>query len=152
MNSLREYLQSLNEANQPTLKNLIDNFGKVFPYSEKDLPIINWHIDGKDSLKMTAKGLVKSEEGKFNYQVLVEFNRESEEEPWRLNQVGKVNCTCNAFRYNTAYPDVKYDVLAGIPKSNNRIPNKIRNKHQIPSVCKHLYSFLHFLYLKKIIQ
>ena len=65
--------------------------------------------------------------------------------------VGKVNCTCNAFRYNVAYPDAKYNVLGGVVKSHNRIPNKIRNSKQIPTVCKHVYSFLHFLYNKNIL-
>ena len=147
-----QYMQTLTEDKRPTLKNLIDNFGKVFPYSEKDLPVINWRVEGKDGNDMTAKGLVKSESGQGSYNVLVEFHRDDLDTPWTVYSVGKVNCTCNAFRFNTAYPDVKNDVLAGIPKSYNRIPNKMLNPKQIPSVCKHVYSFLHFLYNKKVIQ
>ena len=149
--NLLEYLESLNESNQPTLKNLIDNYRKVFPYSEKDLTVVNWHIDGKDTTDAKIKGLVKSESNQGTYNVLVELHRDNVETPWMLSMVGKVNCTCNAFRYNLAYPDGKNKVLAGVPKSYNHIPNKIRNSKQIPSVCKHIYSFLHFLYNKKVL-
>ena len=63
--NLLEYLEtlSLNEANQPTLKNLIDNYRKVFPYSDKDIQVVNWHIDGKDKQDTVIKGLVKSQSG-----------------------------------------------------------------------------------------
>ena len=151
--NLLEYLEtlSLNEANQPTLKNLIDNYRKVFPYSDKDIQVVNWHIDGKDKQDTVIKGLVKSQSGNGSYNVIVELHRDNLETPLMFSLVGKVNCTCNAFRYNVAYPDAKYNVLGGVVKSYNRIPNKIRNSKQIPTVCKHVYRFLHFLYNKNIL-
>ena len=157
--NLLEYLESLNlnEANQPTLKDLIDQFDKVFPYSEKDLRVINYHIDGKDSNDARIIGTVAASvdtedpDNPKEYKVLVELHRDNLETPWMLSMVGKVNCYCPAFRYNLAYPDAKNNVLGGKIMSYNRIPNKIRNGKQIPSICKHLYAFLHYLYNKKVL-
>lgn len=142
--------QYLNEANQPSLKQLIDNFGKVFPYSEKDLPVINTKINGWDTANMKIQGKVKSEEGDPPYDVVAEFHRNSPDMLWSIEMVGKVNCTCPAFRYNTAYPDAKNGVLSGTLGGAEKIANKIRNPKKIPSVCKHLYSFLHLFYENKL--
>lgn len=140
----------LAEANQPTLHQLIDNFGKVFPYSKEDLPIVSSKIDGWEGSDMKVTGQVKSEDGSESYGVIAEFHRDSPETLWSIEMVGKVNCTCPAFRFNTAYPDAKNGVMAGQIPSYAKIANKVRNAQQLPSVCKHLYSFLHKFYESKL--
>lgn len=149
--NFKKYVQQqLNEAESPSLHQLIDNFGKVFPYSKEDLPIVQSKVDGFDGTDMKVTGQVKSEDGSETYGVIAEFHRDSPDTLWSIEMVGKVNCTCPAFRYNVGYPDAKNGVLAGTPDSSNKIPNKIRNPKQIPSVCKHLYSFLHKFYESKL--
>ena len=69
-----------------------------------------------------------------------------------VKNIGEVFCDCNAFRYNTAYPDIQAKTFFGQPQGYNRIPNKIRNPAKIPTVCKHLYSFLIYLYNKNLIK
>lgn len=140
----------LTEANQPSLRQLIDNFGKVFPYSDDDLPIVSSKINGWDTTNMNIVGTVKSEDGSGNYNCKVDFHRDSSETLWSIEMVGKVYCSCPAFKYNTAYPDAKNGVLSMPVDGAEKIANKVRNPGQIPSVCKHLYSFLHKFYESKL--
>lgn len=143
----------LNEAEQLTLQELLNNFQKVFPYSDKDLSVISYHVDGKDTTDMKCTGVMQSEFEQFKkYKVTVEFHRDDIDIPFSIKNIGKVFCECNAFRYNNAYPDVQSNNFAGIPQGYNRIANKIRNPEKIPTVCKHLYSFLIYLYNKNIIK
>lgn len=143
----------LNEAEQKTLSDLLNNFQKVFPYSDKDLSVISYHVDGKDTNDMVCTGVIQSEFEEFGkYKVKVEFHRDDLEKPFSVKNVGKVFCECKAFRYNTAFPDVQSDNFAGQIQGYNRIPNRVRNPEKTPSVCKHLYSFLIYLYNKGIIK
>ena len=149
-----KYIDSqLNEAEQKTIGDLLNNFQKVFPYSDKDLGVLSYHVDGKDTEDMVCTGVMQSEFEEFKkYKVRVEFHRDDIEKPFSIKNIGKVFCECRAFRYNTAYPDVQSDNFAGQPQGYNHIPNKIRNPDKTPTVCKHLYSFLIYLYNKNLIK
>lgn len=152
--SLTNYVIQENNLNESelSLQDLVDNFRKVFPYSKADHNITSYKIIGKDTEDMVCTGVVKSSDNDKSYNVSVKFHRDNTEKPFSIMNIGEVNCSCNAFRYNTAYPDVQNNVFFGQPKSNNRIPNKVRNPQKVPTVCKHLYSFLIYLYNKGIIR
>lgn len=142
--------RGLNESNL-SLQDLIDNFRKVFPYSKADNNVLSYKIEGKDTEDMICTGKVASSNSDA-YTVSVKFHRNDTQKPFSIMNIGEVNCSCNAFRYNTAYPDIQNKVFHGQPKSNNMIPNTVRNPQKVPSVCKHLYSFLIYLYNKGIIR
>ena len=156
--NFREYLESLtkrseiNEA-QMNLQNLVDNFRKVFPYSDKEARVLNFRVDGKDTEDMRCTGIVASESdpGK-RYEVTAEFHRDSVDNPFSIKNIGKVNCTCRAYRYNVSHPNRKNTVQAEPIQGYSSIPNRIRNPKKESTVCKHLYSFLIFLYNKNIIR
>lgn len=153
-----EYIESLtppkqvNES-QITLQDLVDNFRKVFPYSDKESHVINYHVDGKDTTDMKCKGLVASEtDPSKHYEVMAEFHRDSEEVPFSIMNIGKVNCTCRAYRYNVSHPNRKNSVQSAPIPGFSSIPNRIRNPRRESTVCKHLYAFLIYLYNKGIIK
>lgn len=136
-----------------SIQDLLDNFAKVFPYSDKDISVISYHIEGQDTNDMICTGIMQSEFTEHKkYKVTAKFHREDTKIPFSVKNIGEVFCECRAFRYNVAYPDVKTKTFYGQVQGHNRIPNKIRNSKQIPSVCKHLYGFLISLYHKNIIK
>lgn len=151
--NFKQYMTNVISESQLTLQDLLDNFRKVFPYSDKDLSVISYKCDGKDDLDMICTGTIQSEYEEFKkYKVTVKFHRDSTDVPFTIKNIGEVFCDCNAFRYNTAYPDVQSKTFFGQPQGYNRIPNKQRNPAKVPTVCKHLYSFLIYLYNKNIIK
>lgn len=151
--NFKQYISNLLNEQTYTIQNLLDNFRKVFPYSDKDLGIINYKCEGKDDYDMVCTGVIQSEYEQFKkYKVTVKFHRDQLDRPFTVKNIGEVFCECNAFRYNTAFPDVQSKNFYGQPKPNNRIPNRVRNPAKISSVCKHLYSFLIYLYNKNIIK
>ena len=151
--NFKNYISELNEAQMMTIQDLLNNFRKVFPYSDKDLSVITYHVDGKDTEDMVCTGVVQSEFEEFGkYKVTVKFHRDDIEQPFSVKNIGEVFCECKAFRYNTAYPDVQSKTFFGQIQGYNRIPNKVRNPEKTPSVCKHLYSFLIYLYNKGLIK
>lgn len=162
-------------------KELIDNFTKLFKNSTKILPILNLktkEIQDKNNInnneeeennkkeyniliaECDIKHEVKNDPNiRVNpntinsiYHVTVEIKRNDTNKPYSISDDCKVYCTCNAFRYNVAYPDLNKNGFYGIPKSNNKIPNKILNPNKIPTICKHCYSLLAELTKKGIIR
>ena len=150
------FLQFLTEKQKiqekESLVQLRDNFAKVFPYSDyKNLRIINSTSKGKDTLGLTCRGNVEASEGNGQHTVLVQFHRNSMEDPWDLNCIAEVRCSCNAFRYNVAYPLFQAKNYAGRPAASARIPNKVNNKDKIPTFCKHIYAYIRYLIQQRVI-
>lgn len=150
------FLQFLNEQKKITEKEslvqLRDNFAKVFPYSDyKNLKILNSTSKGKDTLTLTCRGNVEASEGGGQYTVLVQFHKQNLDDPWDLNAIVEVRCSCNAFRYNVAYPLFRSKNYAGRPAPSARIPNQVNNKEQIPTFCKHIYAYLRYLMQQNVI-
>lgn len=151
--NFKSYIANQLNEQQLSLQELLDNFRKVFPYSDKDLSVISYHVDGQDTNDMVCTGVIQSEFEEFGkYKVTVKFHRDDLEQPFSIKNIGEVFCECKAFRYNTAFPDVQSKNFYGQPQGYNRIPNKERNPAKTPSVCKHLYSFLIYLYNKNLIK
>ena len=74
--NFKNYISELNEAQMMTIQDLLNNFRKVFPYSDKDLSVITYHVDGKDTEDMVCTGVVQSEFEEFGkYKVTVKFHR-----------------------------------------------------------------------------
>ena len=139
-------------SEKETLIQLRDNFKKVFPYSDyKNIRIISSTSKGKDTLTMTCSGILESQSHATPYKVLVQFHRKTLEEAWTINSVAEVKCSCNAFRYNVAYPLYKNKNYAGRVPGNSTIPNRVVNKEQIPTFCKHIYAYLRYLIQQKVI-
>lgn len=136
-----------------SLQDMLDNFRKVFPYSDKEAHVSNFHVDGKDKDTMKCTGIVISEsDPSKRYQVTAMFHRDDIEQPFSIHNIGKVNCTCNAYRYNISHPNFKNTTQAEPIQGFSHIPNKVRNPKKESTVCKHLYSFLIFLYNKGLIK
>jgi hypothetical protein len=136
-----------------SLQDLVDNFRKVFPYAKADCNVQHFKVDGKDGKQMICKGQVQSDtHPNEHYEVTVEFYRDDIDIPFSVTNIGKVNCTCDAYRYNLSHPNSKNNVQTKPKQSGSGIPNSERNPDKVPSVCKHLYTFLLFLYNKGIIR
>ena len=135
------------------LQSMLDNYRKVFPYSDKEARVLNYKVEGQDTQDMTCKGLVASEsEPNKKYEVTVNFHRDDTENPFSIKNIGKVNCSCNAYRYNVSHPNRLKDAQSEPIPGFSSIPNRVRNPKKESSVCKHLYSFLIFLYNKHLIK
>lgn len=151
------FLEFLNESQRldekESLIQLRDNFKKVFPYSDyKNIRIVTSSSKGKDTLVLVCSGLVESQSQAALYKVFVQFHRKTLEDPWNINCVAEVKCSCNAFRYNVAYPLYKNKNYAGRVPGNSTIPNRVVNKAQIPTFCKHIYAYLRYLIQQKVIS
>lgn len=137
-----------------SISDLINNYRKVFPYSDENkVRIVHWKVDGKDTQDMVATGAISSEDnpGK-TYNCVVNFHREDLEKPFNMADIGKVSCTCNAYRYNLSHPNTKNNAQTKPIPGYASIPNRIHNPSKNSSVCKHLFTFLHFLYNKGLIR
>lgn len=136
-----------------SLQDMLDNFRKVFPYSDKEAHVANFKIEGKDTEDMKCTGIIISEsDPSKKYTVTATFHRDDLELPFSIHNIGKVNCSCNAYRYNVSHPNMKNTTQADPIPGFSHIPNKIRNPKKESTVCKHLYSFLIFLYNKGLIK
>ena len=136
-----------------SLQDMVDNFRKVFPYSDKEARVANFHVEGKDTEEMKCTGIVISEsDPSKRYTASVTFHRDDLEQPFSIMNIGKVNCTCNAYRYNVSHPNFKNTSQMEPIPGFSHIPNKVRNPKKESTVCKHLYSFLIFLYNKGLIK
>lgn len=145
------FLEFLNE--KQSLIQLRDNFKKVFPYSDyKNVRIVNSTSKGKDTLTMTCSGLVEAHSQSMPYKVFVQFHKQNLEDQWDINAMVEVKCSCDAFRYNVAYPLYKNKNYAGRVPGNSTIPNRVVNKAQIPTFCKHIYAYLRYLIQQKVIS
>lgn len=152
----KRFLEFVDESivinEKETLTQLRDNFTKVFPYSDyKNLKILNSTSKGRDTLTLVCRGTVQSSTLAHNYTVLCQFHRKTLEDPWDLNAMVEIKCTCNAFRFNVAYPLFKNKNYAGTVPGNSRIPNKVQNAQQVPTFCKHIYAYLRYLIQQKVI-
>lgn len=154
--SLR-FLEFLNESRKieekQSLIQLRDNFKKVFPYSDyENVRIISSTSKGRDTLTLSCSGIIESQSKNTPYKVLVQFHRKNLDDPWNIDTMAEVKCSCNAFRYNVAYPLYKNKNYAGRVPSNSTIPNKVVNREQIPTFCKHIYAYLRYLIQQKVIS
>lgn len=148
---VNKHLDLLNEVKGI---DLINNFKKVFPFSkESNLTVKHFNIKGEDTDTLEATGTVSSESdpGK-SYVCMAKFHREDNELPFSLQNMCKVSCDCDAYRYNLSHPNTKNSSQAEPIPGYASIANTIRNPDKNVGVCKHLYAFLHFLYEKGIIR
>lgn len=137
-----------------SINDLITNYRKVFPYSDENkVNVTHWVVDGKDTNDMMAKGTVSSEEHPGErYNCIANFHREDTEKPFAMSDIGKVSCSCRAYRYNLSHPNTKNKAQSEPAPGYASIPNRIRNPQKNSGVCKHLFAFLHFLYNKGLIR
>jgi len=143
----------LTEAGQ-TINDLINNYRKVFPYSDENkIKIKHFKIEGENTEDMTVQGQVNSEEEpNKSYICTAQFHRDNTELPFKMDDIGKVTCNCNAYRYNLSHPNTKNSAQVAPIPSWASIANKEHNPKKYTGVCKHLFSFLHFLYTKGLIR
>ena len=112
-----------------------------------------FNIKGEDTDTLEATGTVSSESNPGeSYVCMAKFNREDNELPFSLQNMCKVSCDCDAYRYNLSHPNTKNSSQAEPIPGYASIANKVRNPDKNVGVCKHLYAFLHFLYEKGIIR
>ena len=150
----KEFIEQENRVDEKvTLVQMRDNFKKVFPYSDfKNVRVVNSTTKGQDQLTMVCRGTVDSQHTSQTYTVLVQFHRKTLEEKWTIDCMAEVKCTCNAFRYNVAYPLFYNKNYAGTVPGNSKVPNKVQNKEKIPTFCKHIYGYLRYLIQRNIIS
>ncbi len=155
--NFKEYVEqqeNLITESTPTVSDLINNFRKVFPYSkDSSVNVKHFSVTGEDTQDLSTKGQVSSEENPgHTYLCTAEFHREDTEIPFSLQNIGKVSCSCNAYRYNLSHPNTKNTVQSKPIPGYANIPNRVHNPDKNTGVCKHLFSFLHYLYNKGIIR
>jgi hypothetical protein len=103
-------------------------------------------------LNLLCSAICKSEDEKRQYQVYIQLHKKKLTDKFTLNDVAEVRCTCKAFRFYDAYPNVINKSFYNKPSGFNKIRNKIRNKMLIPTVCKHLYAFIKYLVYHHVIE
>jgi hypothetical protein len=128
-----------------TLKNLADNYSKVF--SPKVTPKVR-HSSAKHNghyvlLKGTATGsnglytmeveLQKDETGKVNFQSPVSY----------------IFCSCPAFQYYVQDPLAK---IGSTYPGTGHVNKKINNPKQVAAPCKHLLAYINYLMAKGILN
>lgn len=128
-----------------TLKNLADNYSKVF--SPKVTPKVR-HSSAKHNghyvlLKGTATGsnglytmeveLQKDETGKVNFQSPVSY----------------IFCSCPAFQYYVQDPLAK---IGSTYPGTGHVNKKINNPKQVAAPCKHLLAYINYIMAKGILN
>lgn len=133
---------------------LIHNFNQIFPRSGwQQLKIFNLEIDGnvETDLIINITAEVKSSVADHNYIDHITLRRPDKSTKWNLNMKGEVKCTCKAFHYWMAYPDLQSKNLYGNPRKWNRVANKVKNPEHLPGLCKHLVKLIYFLHMRGIL-
>lgn len=134
---------------------LIHNFNKIFPRSGwQQLKVFNLEVDGNvdNDLIINITAEVKSSVADHTYINHITLRRLDKNTKWNLNMKGEVKCTCKAFHYWMAYPDLQSKNLYGNPRKWNRVPNKVKNPEHFPGICKHLVKLVYFLAMKGLIH
>lgn len=147
-----------------SLRTLYNNFFKLWPKRKGTKN--NFRIDAKENhcLYIEAKTInckieatVYSEHpekpkqvtvrgkrkyiNKESYKCSIQTHRNTLVEPWSIDGKCEVKCDCAAFKYYTAYPNLKNKSLYARPSKENKIPNNPTGKNnplQVPALCKHL--------------
>jgi hypothetical protein len=148
MTNFRQYL---NEAQGKTLRNLVNNFKKVHPYSNINLEISSVDIKNP-GLNLVCQAICKSESENKVYQVYIQLHKNKLEDKFTIDDKCEIKCTCKAFRYYDAYPNVLNKSFYNKPTNWNKVRNKVRNKELVPTLCKHLYAFVKYLIANHIIE
>ncbi|MCQ2210718.1 MAG: hypothetical protein MJZ34_10540 [Paludibacteraceae bacterium] len=134
-----------------TLSNMINDFKKLFKHSFTDLAV-GYSKEKNQGLSMICTAQVESEKGGKSYSVSVQMHRKTQEEPYTIKSPCEVKCSCKAFQYYTSYQLYANKNLYGKPSRWNKTPNQERNTKNIPTVCKHLYSYIRYLVQKGVIR
>jgi len=118
---------------------LVANFRKIFPVSEYSiLKVGELEVKGYDTLSLNIKTQVMSSTKKHGYTNIIVLRRDFLDQPWNLKMKAEVKCSCPAFRYYVAHPDLRTRNLAGRPTQWNKVKNKVKNPELYPGICKHL--------------
>ena len=128
-----------------TLLSLVKNFRKVYPNSDfKNLKILQ--SNEKDyGLEKLFVGLCQARDGVHSYKVVVRVHRKSQKENYSINSFCEVRCNCPAFHYWTAYPDFRNKNFYGRPSYWNKVRNKVKNPRLVPTICKHVFTYVSYL-------
>lgn len=128
-----------------TLLSLVKNFRKVFPNSDfKNLKILQ-SSERDYGLNKLFLGVCQARDGKHSYKVAIRVHRKNKNEHYSINSYCEVRCSCPAFHYWTAYPDVRSKNFYGRPSYWNKVRNRVRNPRLVPSICKHVFTYASYL-------
>ena len=153
--NFRDYVNEQSSLlNEVKAVELTKNFNKVFPYSnDNNINIKHFYIKGQDTDTLEATGAVSSEsDPKKAYVCKVKLHRDDTKLPFSMENLCKVSCKCNAYRYNLSYPNTKNTSQVEPIPGYASISNSVRNPDKNVGVCKHLFAFLKFLRDKGIIR
>ena len=129
----------IEEAQKQTLRQLIDNFKKVFPNSSYgELNPTQRKVYGEDTLELKIVTEVRSGSSNKGWNTVIVVRRKNLTDPWTLDMPAEVKCACPAFKYYTSNANYKSKNFYGKPDMWARVRPEKNNVKGVPSMCKHL--------------
>lgn len=135
-----------------TLRQLSQNFDKIFPNSKfLALKVERPEFRGEGTLSASIRANVLSSVKTIAYSTWIVLRRKKLTDDFNIDSKAEIRCSCPAFRFFVANPDLKHKNFAGNPTRFNRQPADIRNPKGIPAPCKHLMALISLLRRRKLI-
>jgi hypothetical protein len=129
------------DKSKRTLNDLLRGFHQIFPRSEwENLKIADVKIGGLHMPILRVDAVVmSSKDPRRGYRCNIVLRRDLEAtQRWNGQHKCEVRCSCPAFNYWMANPDLTSKNFHGNPTAWNKVRNKVRNPRLIPGICKHL--------------
>jgi hypothetical protein len=129
----------IEEAKKESLKNLIENFKKVFENSSYgDLNPKRRKVYGEDTLELKIVTEIKSGTGNNGWNTVIVLRRKELDDEWNVDMTAEVKCACPAFKYYTSNANFKSKNFYGRPDKWARTKPEKHNTKGTPTMCKHL--------------
>ena len=136
------------DGKKRTLYSLVKGFTSVFPNSEWK-PLINnvrgIKVEGAEFLILRTTAEVRSAvDPSKSYRTWITLRRPDKSTPWTPHLGGEIKCSCPAFQFWVAHPDLVTKNYDGNPTAwaRKRFVNaqngRVRNPQMYPGMCKHL--------------
>ena len=128
-----------------TLKNLADNFYKVF--SAKVAPKVRHSSAKHNGHYVLLKGRATGSTGMYTMEI--ELQKDSLGKVNYNSPVSYIYCSCPAFQYYVQDPLAK---IGSTYPGTGHVNKKINNPKQVAAPCKHLYAYINYLMSKGVLN
>lgn len=143
----------IEEGTKRSLKELALNFPKIYNDSDwRNLKVENVKVYGEDTTELKVVAQVKSSNNRKAYNNVIVLRRKELDEPWSVDMMAEVRCSCPAYQYYNAYSNWINKNFYGKPNRWTKVKPKKINTKLIPGVCKHLMATTKYLVDKKIVE
>ena len=126
-----------------TLKNLADNYSKVF--SPKVTPKVRHSSAKHNGHYVLLKGTATGSNGLYTMEV--ELQKDEAGKVSFQSPVSYIICSCPAFQYYVQDPLAK---IGSTYPGTGHVNKKINNPKQVAAPCKHLLAYINYLMAKGV--